>query len=154
MARHSSSAILNYLGTSHHGHLVTIAVDASLNRSSQDVRAELKILQATCQQLRAPAPTSAYAGSFDLASLVPAAPAPTDDPQKYVIGTRGQGRVHLVNPSLSTHAFCGWHFNRKQAFKYCGAFGLRESDASPLCARCVRAEACQDSPSSEGTDDA
>ena len=93
VARHSSSAILWYLDKAHHGHLVSVAVEAQLQQSIQEVRQELRQLQYAAHnkppEASAPPPPAASSSH----AVSPATRAP-----RYVECARAEGHVHSCGP--------------------------------------------------------
>ena len=161
MARHSSTAILRYLGQSHHGHLANIAVEAALNRDIQTVRDDLNRLRASAQADPLPAlpcSTSALDPSLKLEdveaprtfpNVAPACP-PCVSSHPYVMGTRRNGKVHDRDPSRPGWTLCSWHYSASDASAITSSpFGSSEEKCAPRCNKCASAQLLAEASSSE-----
>ena len=156
MARHSSSAVLGYLGQSHHGHLANIAVDAALAKSIDDVRLELRALRSQREQLALPDQSPAYGGVLTPATLAEDARPRRSEPDflKYVYSTRARGRTHALDPRFSDKTLCGDNCaNTKHWAPRPSPFADTDSPFG-FCAKCAKIrllllQADSDSSSSE-----
>ena len=140
--RHRSNAILGYLEDSHHGHLVSVAVEAQLQQSIQEVRNELRILQAATRGRAPAAPASSSSATREPAS------EPAAQPLRYVECTRPNGRVHSVDPHRPGFTFCNWRWGKSAHARSCATpFG-----SCPGTLRCPDCVAGIDSDSESSLD--
>ena len=162
LARHSSNAILRYLGQSHHGHLSSIAVEAALNRDIQSVRDELSRLRAATRPGQEPTLPPSQAALDPILTLAdiegPGLSFPTSAPARppdfethpYVMGTRRNGKVHNRDPRRPSWTLCSWHFTAGCAFQVTASpFGASDAECAPRCAKCTQALLAPPDSSSE-----
>ena len=148
LARHSSSAILGYLGDSHISSLNTLASEAAAGRSLAAVRAELAALQREVAAGRLPPGDlgSALApspGTREATFAVATSPedcrrGPPGRPPAagFVLSRRPLGRLHRAHRSVAGLTACGWAWERAGE-----ALLVPDRTGAPACARCFPAAA-------------
>ena len=95
--------------------MATIAADAALAKTIEDVRLELRALRAQQagsslpEQLALPPASQAYGGVLDPATLAedPKESRAVPDFLKYVSSTRARGRSHALDPRFADKTLCG-----------------------------------------------
>ena len=164
LARHSSSAILSYLGQSHVKPLANVASEAAAGTSMQPIQDELRALKATVRRL---AQSQSAGSSSDTPSdrqptlqliqsvippegsvlhvpldpsilapeaLVLAGNDPWANEGRYVVSNSRAGRVHIRNPAKPGFTLCAW------AWAACQSAELQHSPsrAQGLVLHCLR----------------
>ena len=148
LARHSSNAILGYLDGVHARNLGNIAAEASMGRSIDSIRSELRALsdRVTREQakvhLSSCMPASvAPAVALDPLEVLPElaskplfSSSPEDDNSGYVISRGPRGRAHLRKHGNPDRTWCGWWWNAAS-----GATLSQTTGDCTVCAKCTRA---------------
>ena len=149
LARHSSSAILGYLGDSHISSLSSVAAEAAAGRSLAAVRAELTALQREVEAGRRPpeavaaalAPPPGGPGAGVVVAVRPAdcrrPPAGRPPAVGFVLSRRPHGRLHRPHRWVAGLTECGWAWERHEA----AAFLVQVRAGAPDCIRCFGAPA-------------
>ncbi len=164
LARHSSAAILRYVGDAHVVSLGTLASEAVAGTSLDRIRLELRALAADAREaavaarIREPAASpSAPLVPLPVAAVLPElAPPPATvvvaqpvDSHPFVWSGRPGGKVHIRSPEVPSMALCTWNWAASALAQPC-QMRWGPSKVSPrfMCDRCVDKELLAACPSS------
>ena len=126
LARHSSSAILLYLEDSHVLSLGSVAAEAAMGRSLDQVRSELRALEAQKRELSLPLPGPSTSiqvpvdiddvlGTVDQKGPGPGDPGPCPNKFPFVLSCPNKGRVHVRDPAAPDITLCRWKWRGAKA---------------------------------------
>ena len=128
--RHSSSAVLKYVEDAQAFTLNMVPMEAAARRDLDGLRFEIQLLRVQVQAAHAAAPAPP--------EPAPATPVePVAVHRRFVLGTRGNGRIRIIRRSAPGFTRCGWHFSAcAAATELDTPFPNDPALAAPLCARC------------------
>ena len=148
LARHSSSAILIYLGNSIVASLGNIAAEAAAGRSLASVQDELRLMKQQLEQssndwqqrLQAALPPSGSSAlvpirAEDVLDLSVPDPVALSDPASfpYVLGTYAHSKMHIRDTSQPSLTYCRWQWSI-----HAKAVPSAFIQGAPLCQRCAQ----------------
>ena len=160
LARHSSSAILIYLGNSIVSSLGNIAAEAAAGRSLSSVQDELRLMKQQLEQsshdwqqrLHAALPVTGTTALVpvrveEVLDLEVLGTTALQDPESfpYVLGTYANSKMHIRDTSQPSRTFCRWHWSI-----HARAMPSAFIQGAPLCKRCAQ-RACNPRASTPST---